>query len=98
MGTMKSAVVTWGVFDGVHIGHKKIIRQTVKWAKKLGISSVVVTFDNHPEKVLYNRDIKPLLSLEERKKLIYACGVDRVVVIKFTKRFSKTTAEEFIRG
>lgn len=94
---LNGSVVTWGVFDGVHIGHKKIILATLKWARRIKLPSVIITFDEHPAKVLYGKDIRLLVPLAERNKLLLDCGVDYVVVIRFTKAFAKTTADEFIR-
>ena len=95
---MRSPIVTWGVFDGVHRGHRRVIEQVLSWARADGVSSAVVTFDRHPEEVLRNREVPLVTPLGERLRLIGALGVDFCVMLNFTIEFSKTSAEEFIRG
>ncbi len=92
------SVVTIGNFDGLHLGHQKIISTLKEKAEELGLPTVLVTFNPHPVKVLYpDRGLKLLMPLPERLKLIGAIGVDICVVVPFTKEFSKTTPEEFAR-
>ena len=95
---LRSPIVTWGVFDGVHRGHRRVIEQVLSWARAEGVSSAVTTFDRHPEEVLRGRKVPLVTPLGERIRLIGALGVDFCVVLNFTLEFSKTTAEEFIRG
>lgn len=94
--TLVTPIVTWGVFDGVHIGHQNVLKQVVTEAKNSQVSSVVITFDRHPAAVLYGKKVPLLTSLRERLQLIESNGIDCCVLIRFTKEFSKTTAEEFI--
>ena len=95
---IKNSSVTIGVFDGVHLGHRKITGRTVSKAKALGLKSVVVTFDPHPLKILNSSIRTPsLISLNHRMRLIEALGVDYLIVIKFTKAFSRMPAEKFIK-
>jgi riboflavin kinase/FMN adenylyltransferase len=95
---LRSPIVTWGVFDGVHRGHRRVIEQVLSWARAEGVSSALVTFDRHPEEVLRGRKVPLVTPLGERLRLIGALGVDFCVVLNFTLEFSKTSAEEFIRG
>lgn len=95
---LRSPIVTWGVFDGVHRGHRRVIEQVLSWARDEGVSSAVVTFDRHPEEVLRGGKVPLVSPLGERLRLIGALGVDFCVVLNFTVDFSKTSAEEFIRG
>jgi len=96
--SIKNSVVTIGVFDGVHLGHRKIIGRVISKARKTGLKSVVVTFDPHPLKVLNPRIKTPsLISLNHKIRLIEALGVDYLVVINFTTSFSRIGAEKFIR-
>ena len=82
------SVVTIGVFDGLHIGHRVIINRVVTEAKKSGRASVVITFYPHPRKALKpGHSIPSLISLRHRIKLIGELGVDRLLVIKFTESF-----------
>jgi riboflavin kinase / FMN adenylyltransferase len=91
------AVVTIGVFDGVHKGHQQIIGHTVKRAGELGIQSVVVTFDPHPSEVVRPGSHPAVLTEPARKaELIEALGVDVLCVIPFTSDFSRLSAEAFV--
>jgi riboflavin kinase/FMN adenylyltransferase len=96
---IRDSVITIGVFDGVHVGHRLIIRKVVERARQLNFKSVVVTFDPHPLKVL-DRTVKvpSLISLKHRIGMIKALGVDYVVVIKFTRSFSRISPERFIKN
>jgi riboflavin kinase/FMN adenylyltransferase len=91
------AVVTIGVFDGVHRGHQQIIGHAVKRAGELGVQSVVVTFDPHPSEVVRPGSHPAVLTEPARKAiLIEALGVDVLCVIPFTAAFSQLPAEEFV--
>lgn len=95
----KNAVVTIGVFDGVHLGHKEIITKVVGRAKRLKTKSVILTFDPHPIKILHpNHKIPTLISLDHRIKLIEDLGVDFLVILKFTKSVSMLSPEDFVRS
>lgn len=94
-------VVTTGSFDGVHIGHKTILSRLKMLAEKYNGESVLITFDPHPRKVLYpdtaGKDLKLINSQEEKLDLLENAGLDNVIIIKFTKEFSKVTSEQFVR-
>ena len=91
------SVVTIGVFDGVHRGHQMIIGHTVRRAKDLGMSSVVVTFDPHPAEVVRPGSHPAVLTESGRKaELIEELGVDVLCVIPFTVDFSRLGPETFI--
>ena len=93
----KNSVVTVGVFDGVHSGHKAIIKKVVKKAKSLGLKSVVVTFDPHPLRVLDpNHFVPSLMSLKHRINLIKELGIEEVLVMKFNKKVAKLSAKRFV--
>lgn len=93
-----SSVVTVGFFDGVHLGHREVIRRTVEAAKERDARSVAVTFDRHPREILTPGEEPRLLTTVERKaRLIEACGIDVLVVLEFTKEFSQISAEDFAR-
>lgn len=94
---LRGGVVTWGVFDGVHRGHAKVIDALTAWAAELGAPSLVITFDRHPAEVLRGVPVPLVCPVDERLKLIAARGVSAVIVLPFTIEFSKTTAEEFVR-
>jgi len=87
---------TIGNFDGVHIGHKKIISSVKKEAAEKGLSSCVITFHPHPQKVLQNIDVPLLIPIRERLKLLEREGVDYVACYTFTTVLSKISAKDFI--
>ena len=92
------SVVTIGTFDGVHIGHQKIIKRLVKIAKKNKIQAVVMTFFPHPRMVLQkDMSLKLINTIDEKSLLLEKLGVDHLVVKSFTKEFSRLTALEFVR-
>ena len=95
----KGSVLTIGVFDGVHLGHKDIIDRTVRRAKALGLDSVALTFDPHPARALRHASgVSSLISLGHRINLIGNLGVDLIVVLNFTKHISSMSAEEFVKN
>jgi len=92
-------VTTIGTFDGVHIGHQKIIKRLVDIAHKKHLNSVVLTFFPHPRMVLQNNnDIRLLNTIEERETILSDLGLDYLVVKTFTKEFANLSAEEFVKN
>ncbi|MFH4968407.1 bifunctional riboflavin kinase/FAD synthetase [Gaetbulibacter sp. M240] len=90
--------VTIGTFDGVHIGHQKIISRLIKIAKKDGLKSVVLTFFPHPRMVLQkDTNIKLINTIDERTSILKATGIDFLLVKTFTKTFSRLKAEDFVK-
>ena len=90
-------IATIGYFDGIHIGHKKILKELVSQAKKNNGQSILVTFWPHPRTVLHkNTSVDLLLSEEDKHLLLEEFGVDVIYLIEFTKKFSKVTADTFI--
>ncbi|WP_329138755.1 bifunctional riboflavin kinase/FAD synthetase [Streptomyces sp. NBC_00670] len=91
------SVVTIGSYDGVHRGHQLIIRHAVERARELGVPSVVVTFDPHPSEVVRPGSHPPLLAPHHRRaELMAGLGVDAVLVLPFTKEFSKLSPADFV--
>lgn len=97
-GELKKPILTIGNFDGVHLGHQTILKKIVSRAKETGGSSVVLTFEPHPVKVIApHKDIRLITSCEERTNLINAAGVDAVICVNFTKEFARQHPEDFTR-
>ena len=93
----RDSLVAIGVFDGVHLGHKYLISQLKELAGKQGYSSVVITFDKHPQEILTPNSQPPFLSdAAEKAELLYKEGVDCVIVLKFTAELSRLSAREFV--
>jgi riboflavin kinase/FMN adenylyltransferase len=90
-------MLTIGVFDGVHLGHRHLLDELIARAREKGCLAGVVTFKTHPEKVLKRRDYLPwICTLQERIRLLKAVGVDVVVPITFTREIANLTAGEFV--
>lgn len=96
---LSNAVVTIGTFDGVHIGHRKIIQQLTTIAEKENGSPVVLTFFPHPRMVLQpeDNDLKLITTLHERIDLLKSLGVQHLIIQPFDKDFSRLSAVEFVR-
>lgn len=96
--TAQPTIVTIGTFDGVHLGHKKIIDLIIASAKELNCESLVLTFFPHPRAVLQQgTEMKQLTTLNEKITLLENLGIDHLVVHAFDKEFSRLTAEEFVK-
>jgi riboflavin kinase/FMN adenylyltransferase len=88
-----------GVFDGVHLGHQQIIRQTVADARQHDAIALVITFDRHPSTVVAPDRVPPLIySLPQKLGAIESLGADTLLLIHFDRAFSGQTGEAFIRG
>ena len=91
-------VVATGFFDGVHVGHRLVIKQLVEAAAARGDESMVVTFWPHPRNVLQKeaRSLRLLTTLAEKRQMLHGLGVDKVEVLQFTKDFSAMTMREYL--
>lgn len=95
---IKNSVVTIGTFDGVHIGHQKIINRLVYIAKTNKLQALVLTFFPHPRMVVQNdSSIKLINTIDEKAAQLQQLGVDHLVLKEFTKSFSRLTALEYVR-
>ena len=95
----KKACLAIGFFDGVHLGHQQIIRQTMSDARQHDAIAVVLTFDRHPNFVVAPDKVPPLIySLPQKLRAIESLGADALLLIQFDKKFSEQTGEEFICG
>nr|WP_299070858.1 bifunctional riboflavin kinase/FAD synthetase [uncultured Allomuricauda sp.] len=96
--TTFQTAITIGTFDGVHLGHRKILERLINNAKNGDLKSTVLTFFPHPRMVLQkDTDIKLLNTLEEKIQILESLGLDYLIVHPFTKDFSRLSATEFVR-
>lgn len=93
-------VVTSGTFDGVHLGHQKILNRIREIADQIGGKTVMITFWPHPRLILYpnEHNLRLLTTFEEKAKLLREFGIDHLLTIPFTKEFSELSSEEFIQN
>ncbi|EFS96484.1 riboflavin biosynthesis protein RibF [Capnocytophaga ochracea F0287] len=95
--TQQPTVLTIGTFDGVHLGHQKIIERVVTTARQEGLLATIFTFFPHPRMVVqHDKSLKLIHTLEEKKQLLQQLGVDLLVVQPFNEAFAQLTAEEFV--
>lgn len=99
INSIPNPVLTIGTFDGVHVGHQKILQQVKKEAEKIGGESVLFTFFPHPRMVLYpeSHGLKLLQTQEEKMAKLARVGVENCIVYPFTFDFSRLSAIEFVR-
>ncbi|APY10809.1 riboflavin biosynthesis protein RibF [Seonamhaeicola sp. S2-3] len=96
--SVKPTVVTIGTFDGVHIGHRKIIERLVNTGKQEDLKSVILTFFPHPRMVLQkDSNIKLINTIDERRQILESVGLDFLLIKEFTKEFSRLTAKDFVK-
>lgn len=95
--TQQPTVLTIGTFDGVHLGHQKIVERVVTTARQEGLLATVFTFFPHPRMVVqHDKGLKLIHTLEEKKQLLQQLGVDLLVVQPFNEAFAQLTAKEFV--
>jgi riboflavin kinase/FMN adenylyltransferase len=95
-----NAVITTGSFDGVHIGHRMILERMKKLAFETGGETVLITFHPHPRQVLYpdtyGKELMQICSLHEKTELLRKAGLDNLIIIPFTKEFSRISSSDFL--
>lgn len=96
---LDNAVVTIGTFDGVHVGHQKILSTLKESAKAVNGESVLLTFFPHPRLIIHPEDdsLRLISDLSEKVKLIAEAGIDHLIITPFTRDFSNQSPEEYIR-
>ncbi|TWR26474.1 bifunctional riboflavin kinase/FAD synthetase [Mucilaginibacter pallidiroseus] len=96
---IKNAVVTIGTFDGVHIGHRKIIARLKELADSIGGETVILTFFPHPRMILHPEDesLKLITTMQEKAALLERLGIDHLIITPFSRDFSNQSAEGYIR-
>lgn len=97
---LKNAVVTIGTFDGVHIGHQKIITQLTSNAKDANAETVILTFFPHPRMIIdpENQDLKMISTINEKIAMMEQLGVDHFIITPFTRDFSNQSAADYIKN
>jgi len=94
----KAAVITIGNFDGVHIGHQALFHEVIEKAAAIDGTSIAMTFEPHPMRVLKKNNHPPLITLyEQKEELIKRAGIDVLICIPFTREFASLSAEAFIK-
>ena len=93
----KNAVITIGNFDGVHIGHQALFHEVIERADAIDGTSIAMTFEPHPIRVLKQNGHPPLITLYDQKvELIEKSGIDVLIVVPFTREFAEITAKEYV--
>jgi len=93
----KNTIVTIGTFDGVHIGHQKIIQRLIEVGDAKDLTPTILSFFPHPRMILQkDANIKLLNTIEEKKQILKQFGLENLVIKKFTQEFSRLTAKEFV--
>lgn len=97
--TFHQLVLTQGTFDGVHLGHRKVLSDVVNSAQSAGGESMLLTFYPHPRLVLYPNDnsLRMLNSIDEKAALVAECGINHMLVLPFTSETAKLSPLEFVR-
>ena len=97
---LKCPVVTSGTFDGVHYGHRQILKRVIKEAKNLNGQSVVLTYWPHPRFVLGGdpSNLKLLSTIDEKIELLSGCGIDYLIKLEFNREFSELSSDQFIKS
>ena len=95
---LRPTVLTLGVFDGLHLGHQRIMQTVVSRAKTIGAIPTAITFDPHPRAVLQPENAPPLLqTLDQRLGALEVLGIEQAIIIRFNRDFAATNAEDFLR-
>lgn len=93
----KNAVITIGNFDGVHIGHQALFHEVIEKADEISGTSIVMTFEPHPIRLLMQNGQPPMITLYEQKvELIESSGIDVLICVPFTREFAAISAKEFV--
>ena len=96
--SFRNAVITIGTFDGVHMGHRQVIKKLISEAKAINGESVIITFHPHPRKIISSTilGIRLINTLDEKIELLDQLGIDNLVIVPFTDAFANQPAEEYV--
>lgn len=96
---LRPTLLTLGVFDGLHLGHQRIMQTVVARANEVGATATAITFDPHPRAVLHPESAPPLLqTLDQRLANLEVLGIEQTIVVKFDREFASQPAEDFLRN
>lgn len=93
----RDSILAIGNFDGIHLGHKKILQLLKEKATKHALPSLILTFSPHPEKILAEKIVKMIQTLDQRMREIEKFGIDNVLVVPFDEKFSSLSGRDFIQ-
>jgi riboflavin kinase/FMN adenylyltransferase len=97
----RDSVITVGNLDGVHLGHRQLLNRVMEIAKQRDLTGTVITFDRHPRTVVSSSPvskIRILTNLDEKIEFVKKQGIDRVIIVKFTREFSELSYQEFVEN
>ena len=95
---LRPTVLTLGVFDGLHLGHQKIMNKVVERSNAVGAVPTAITFDPHPREVLHPESAPPLLqTLDQRLANLEVLGIEQAIVVRFDPEFASNSAEDFLK-
>ena len=94
---IKETSLALGFFDGIHLGHQRVLNDAINFSKKLGTKSVVLTFRNHPTEILYGQKCEFITTPEERTDIFEKMGFDVVIMADFTDEIARMTHEEYFK-
>ena len=96
INTVKKSILTFGNFDGIHLGHKYLINHLISLSNKNGLKSVLITFDPHTNAILSNKNFKVITPFSKKKEILVRYDIDIICKINFDKEFSKLDADSFM--
>lgn len=95
--SFKNAVITIGTFDGVHLGHQKIIAELRQQAERMQGEAVIITFHPHPRKIVQpDKNLQLINTLDEKISLLAKAGIDHLVIVPFTPAFAELSADDYV--
>ena len=95
--SIESSILTIGTFDGLHIGHQKILNKITKESKELNLKSVLITFEPRPSSILNKKKNDTITPIKIKVQKIEKVGIDILLILKFDKNLSEISAEEFLK-
>ena len=91
-------IAALGVFDGVHLGHRRILEEALRWAREDGVTALAMTFSTHPDSVIQRTTPNLIVSMGRRVRILESLGFDAVLLLPFNEKISRISAEKFARN